>query len=439
MRRTRGTSILGWQVAVFAIAVNPAVYFLDFFLGNAFSPMTPYSDIEIRIFRAILLSNCIAIGYLAVLLGVLQRRNRITPKETGACATRPAVFWLLSAFALTGILLELTTSQFQLVLHEGIATIGNYEEYYKVRGEVSTMTPDLLHQHIFAMSVVVCLPLVVLFSFQQFLLWRTRRWLWRWIVLAILWSLNSVLIYQKSPIVVVIVGHLAVLLLTLVSRPIKLRQLLMYGFAATIVAFGLVHGVYVVLGASSSLSESFLLLCDRIWGIPMYTTYYHFYIFPDFSEHTRYSMSTTMNLLLGGGKRVDTGGLLPYEVASSIIVGTAFDMNSGFLGSCWAELGYVGVMEGALIIFGVCFLWDVYFLRHRGVSARALLCAFFVGYSFNIVNISLLAMLLPGGLILAPIYTLFLFRSAAGPARFELRKQKLLPANAQLLDRKQGA
>jgi hypothetical protein len=113
-------------------------------------------------------------------------------------------------------------------------------------------------------------------------------------------------------------------------------------------------------------------------------------------------------------------------------------MNAGILGSGWAEFGYLGVIEQAGIVFGVSCLWDLYFMKRFGLLARVLLSAYFVGFFFNIVNGDLMFMLTGGGLIVAPIFVFFLFRSGEALASLTLRKDKLPPVKTQLQEQQNG-
>jgi len=171
--------------------------------------------------------------------------------------------------------------------------------------------------------------------------------------------------------------------------------------------------VYRTLGAVDDFLTSLQLLAERVVVIPVLTAYNHMYVFPDLSPHTYYQGSTLQNLLLAGGQTSITGSVPAYYIASQILVGYAFNMNTGFVGEGWAAMGYVGVAQTATVVFGLFLVWDRLLLKRSRREVSIILAAFFLGRFDNIQNIGLIGMLVQGGLVAAPLFALLLMRQEA--------------------------
>jgi hypothetical protein len=161
------------------------------------------------------------------------------------------------------------------------------------------------------------------------------------------------------------------------------------------------------------------LLVERVVVVPMADTYKHYWVFPDLHPHLNFSGSKILNLFLTGGRAMPAGREAAYKIASFYTTGVAFNMNTGFLGDCWAQFGYIGVVEGALLIFGVFLFWDIYFLRRGFRIPVVALVAFFLSKPADMLEGGLLYMLIGHGSILAPICYLLLFEGGRRRGRVD--------------------
>jgi len=246
---------------------------------------------------------------------------------------------------------------------------------------------------------------MALYSLQRYILQRERLWLLIWFVLAIIWFFVSLVEFAKSHIVNMVASNAIVLVLSL--RLKNKRLPILQSAIGIISVLLLVRFVYQVLGATESFNEAIRLIIERYIAIPMVTTYRHFVVFPDIFTFLYWSNSRTLNLFLGFGQFTSTGEASSYQIASSILMGHAFNMNTGFLGAGWAEFGYLGIAQSALLIFGSLLCWDIYFCKSRVKIPMPALLAFFLGKIWNIHNGDMMFMLLPGGIILGPaVYSL---------------------------------
>jgi hypothetical protein len=97
-----------------------------------------------------------------------------------------------------------------------------------------------------------------------------------------------------------------------------------------------------------------------------------------------------------------------FYIASEILTGAGFNMNTGFIGSGWAEMGYLGGVECALLFFGVFAFWDVMFIKSKSYGPLAILSVYFIGRGDIILNEDLFGMLISGGAVCAPLFIMLL-------------------------------
>jgi hypothetical protein len=250
--------------------------------------------------------------------------------------------------------------------------------------------------------------------------WLERRalgWLVGWLGIAVAWLVAALLQFGKAHLVAWLSSHAILWLIhRLETRAFEGKAIVPIVATGVSVLAG-IDGVYRMFGASGGPTESLSLLLERLVAIPLSATYYYFYIFPNIHSFTYYATSRTLNLLLAAG-HVTPGVAAPQPfIVSSIVTGSTYNMNVNFVGAGWGEYGYIGVLEGALIVFGALYLWDRYLASRPSTVPTGVLIAFFLGRAWNIVNGDMPYMMLAGGFLAAPFSLLVLTGHIGGIPR----------------------
>jgi hypothetical protein len=392
------------------ISTQPFLLFVEYFMNkDSLATFAPFEELTFdRMINSFVLSNVVSIVCMIFLLR-LSRTLYINKNSTVKkihISLMP--YWMGVAISIVGLVWYLNSSRGQLILNYGFDNLGSYNDYYKLRYESGLQRYSVIEQYIYVLSVSILIPLLTLYSLQNFLRDYDKKWIILWFMNLCLWILAAVIAYAKSPIIAVVISNFALLALHLQKKHISGGIKVIFGVASILICIYAMYLVTSIAYGSNDVYDVMNVVADRFISIPMSTAYNHFYVFPDVSRHTYYSNSRSLNIILGGGYFVNTGGLQTFEIASYYLFGLVFNMNTGFVAAGWAELGYIGVFQVSVIIFGILLFWDVYLLHTaRYVSIDALL-VFFIGRLWQINNGDMMFLLIPGGFIFAPLIYLFL-------------------------------
>ncbi len=130
----------------------------------------------------------------------------------------------------------------------------------------------------------------------------------------------------------------------------------------------------------------FIAVWQRLIDVPIYTSYAHYYVFPESHGYLHYGGSRTMNWLFGFG--LDAKFLVYQYSAAKIVAfyyfGSIFNANAAIVADGYANNGYLGVAQSTLISFGLFFLIDYL------ISKRKNYIGFIPITAFTIANIALM-------------------------------------------------
>lgn len=411
LRKTGGLSMLAWHALFIIVPYTVATLFARQIIDNYPNYAVFYSEAPLVHMRW----SMIAVNFLACVLMLISIRapRYITNRPAEANPTytpskTPALYWVGWLFIVVGIVWQFSSEKGQLVFNYGLDTIGDYGKYYLLRYELSNIGQSVIEQHVYWIANLVMLPIFVLYALHKYIVTQRQSWLIFWLFTNLLWAGVSLLAFQKAPIVNLVLANLLGILLNL--QFLNRRPPILRGILASLIAIFVIDAIYRLLGASDDFLFSLNLIYERLAIIPFSTAYNHYVVFPDMHPHTFYNGSRTLNLLLAAGHPT-AGGYLPYyRIASSILYGLPYNMNTGLIGAGWAEQGYLGVLEETGIVFGVLFVWDQVLFNRRSHMLFVVLLPYFLGKIWNIQNSAMLLMLTAGGLILAPLLCLLLFK-----------------------------
>lgn len=420
-RKTRGASLLVWHVTVLVLVMDVAAFFLEQIVTEYRGLDLPYDNTTVeRIITSLMLVSLVGIVYLSVFRWKV-RHTPMTEDRVGdsrrvvALSGSSPFYWFGVALAFFGVFVYFSSARAQLTLAYLGQVLGDYSDYYMLRYDAGRIATSLSGDYINIVSVLTALPLITLYSLQRWLLEGNKVWFARWAVLLMLWILISIVLLSKAPLTTVVLSNLAVWIMTSYYRQGRIPSIRVV-ISVVLIVF-LVNALLGLLGATEDLFSTVAAISDRFVVNPMITTYAHYLVFPDLHSHTYWASSRTFNFFLAGGFHpVSDTQLLSFQIASAILTGTAFNMNTGVIGSGWADLGYLGVVQSVSLTLLPFLLWDLYFAGRVDRIYLVPLVAYFLGRIYNILNLGMGFMLIGGGAILAPIFYLALLH-------FERRKQ----------------
>jgi hypothetical protein len=233
-----------------------------------------------------------------------------------------------------------------------------------------------------------------------------------------LWLLAAIISLNKYPFVAIVASHMITWYLaagrrTVVKKASKLKIVAGAGIVACTIG-----GLFFATEGNLGLENVVAGAVTRVFIVPTYTTAGHLATFPAIFPFHAWSGSRTLHFFLAPGTEKRTLDEAPYQEVSRFLYGAPSNMDAGFIGDGWAQLGYVGVAESAAIIFGILLLFDIWALRRRRELPTVPLVAFLVGQTANIFEVGLMSALLAGGVLAGPIlYLLICGRPAHRPKR----------------------
>lgn len=291
---------------------------------------------------------------------------------------------------------------------------GNYSAYYEERVQNifdrAARNPIINNLNALIMGMVSPL-LMTIVGYEYF---RSKRYLPYFLVLLGINILAALIRFQKAPIIVVLLllGFSYIFATDIITRK-RIPIFKLITFASVVLVF--VSLIYSVLGFSSGFFDA---LYKRIFFSSIFTSYGHYYVFPDLHPFIHYGGSRTQNLIFGFGQ--DTSFITGYSTAplisGQLFRGHAFNMNTSILGDSYANNGYWGVAQGAFILFGFFAALDIFFARSKKYLPYAPIVAFFVPEVITILNGGM-TLVIGRYYILIPIVYLFLFKPTTVPRR----------------------
>lgn len=413
LRKTNGRSLLVWHVLVF-ISIQPFLLFVRYLMNvNTLSVFAPFDEVVVdRMVDSFIFSDIISIAYMFLFIRFIKKKSADTSEDLRYedMNNNMLSYWIGIAISFLGLLWYINSAKGQLILSYGLSSLGDYNDYYKLRYEYGLQRGSVFEQYFYVISVLILVPIITLYSLQNFLRKYDKKWLVLWLLNLSVWVFASLLAYAKSPIIAAVMSNFLLLIFSLQNKHINRVYWVIIGMAGTAVCVYAMYLVTSIAYGSNDISDVLGTILDRFVIVPMATAYNHFYIFPDVGQHTYYSNSRSLNIILGGGNYVNTGGLQTFEIASYHLFGIAFNMNTGFVAAGWAELGYIGVIQVSVIVFGLLSFWDIQFYRMNRHIAIDVLLIFFIGRLWQINNGDMMFLLIPGGFVFAPLIYLFLTR-----------------------------
>jgi hypothetical protein len=415
MRQTRYQSLLAWTALIFAAVFGPAALFLEPIMNRDRTIPFPVRFDSVsaeRILTSVILTNLV----LIVFLFVVQRKasSRDFSDLTSFAWTKVPVFLPLGLiFAVAAFLAIVFSPGGTFRMEHGLLDVfgglGNYDAYYDLRFGVQQIGWSSTLNTFYGMAYLLVVPLLTAYALQRFLLSKRSRWLIIWIAILLLWVIFALFNLQKAPFIQIAVTNLVVWLFCVRHRGMRRGRLVLLVIVAFVLLLIVLQFVYGVTHGSEGIAAVLGEVFERVFYGPIDTTFAHFVIFPDAHPFLNWSGSTTLHYLLAPWTDRVSTPLSAYELTAWYVTGTAFNMDTGFVGDGWAQLGFLGILQGALIIFGMYLFWDLHFLRAKQFIPLYALIAYFIGNSSVLLETSLMSELLFGGAILAPIFYLALF------------------------------
>jgi hypothetical protein len=241
-----------------------------------------------------------------------------------------------------------------------------------------------------------------------------------------------VLSLQKYPTFTLVLAN-AIVLVSVAKqrRRASGRKQLSYRPILVAVILGVLFAVYFGTGEKRNFIVAGL---DRAFVVPAGSTYAVHRAFPERHPFLYFDGSRTLHFFLGLGRNADYSS--DYKtvalVASDLMAGIPYSLNTSILGDGWGNFGYLGIEECALILFGVYFLWDRHFARRQQGLPLAPLLAYFVASFATIVNGDLMYILTKQSIIATPMVFIFLARRRRWPTTGAARRSSLRGAGVNL-------
>lgn len=409
-------SLLAWHSLCFLAVTTPAVITISYSELPIGFMVRKSEEITVKFILATILINLIILMYVSFekkLYSKLGFDNQWKKTKLVYFESFKAKHLILFILIIVGICVFFSFEATQYVL----ANIGDmflerdYANYYAFRTEQLFLGKSNFEIYFEIIALVVTLPLFNLYALFNWESRRDRLWLIFWLMSLVAWVLYGILTLQKGPLFSIAISNIVVKL-SMEYRKAQSRLSLVtrfrfYLYAAFVLL--VIYGVYYYSGYEGNV---ILELFDRIFVVTGYGAYVNYLIFPDIHPHLYYYGSTTMNLLLGFGQNTSfsTRYTSPAFIVSLLSSGSTYSMNSSILGDGWANYGFLGVLQCAVILFGFFVFWDVYLKKKRSNLPLMPLVAFFLGRSYQISNGDLMFMITKGGVVLAPLIYMYLAR-----------------------------
>jgi hypothetical protein len=438
LRLTSARSVLAWYALIFIALFNVAVHLLGSPMDLAYSAeRVPYTqNIVDHVVTSLTLANVIVTLMLLVFQSRLSAVGRSLRGQGSGTATlnMPPLYLLGIVFSIFSFVLVLLSPGGQERLRYGLLSVfGQFSDaqaYYGVRVAVAEAGWSSLINTAFGIGTSVLLPILTAFSLQQALLGAGQVWKLRWLALLSFWVVVALFGLSKFPFLQIALTNMLTWLLCVGVRRGRWRILIPRIVLAALVTVFVLITLYHLTQGIDDIGELVSVFLGRIFLTPMRTTLAHFVVFPDQHDFMYWSGSRMMHTLLAPLSPMNREDLQTYQIASYYSMGSIYNMNTGFVGDGWAQFGYTGVAQSALVIFGVFLAADLYFLvRRKGAIPTAALVAFMIGSVGSVMGGAVLPALIGGGVLIGPLFYASLFKDARQAKPSRLRAPRALPSS----------
>lgn len=412
--------IILWSVKTFIASQYQSVYAMmvatfTFFHGYGYFiyPFLPRTTFDEQRFDPVIYTEMgfglTIILVCLVLIGLMRQlaMPRIpAPGSRGVNLAHPIFLWVfvaVVAFAMFHFLNNLDDLKrlFSVIMS------GNYSAYYeeRVQNIYDRAARNPIINNLSASIMGMLSPfLMTIVGYEYF---RSKRYFPYFLVLLGINIVAALIRFQKAPIIVVLllVGFSFIFARDIITQK-RIPIFKLSIFASIALLF--VSLVYSVLGHSGGFFDA---LYKRIFLSSIFTSYGHYYVFPDLHPFIHYVGSRMQNLIFGFGQ--DTSFITGYSTAplisGQLFRGHAFNMNTSILGDSYAHNGYWGVVQGAFFLFGFFAALDVYFARSKKYLPYAPILVFFIPESIAVLNGGM-TLVVGRFYFLIPIIYMFLFK-----------------------------
>ena len=428
-------SLMAWHAFIFCPIITPGLI-IQAWLGQ---PDNFAIDVTDEMYISFLLGGCVAnltifllIGFLGHLCYTNTKNDRANANAAAGASPNDELSTLSKFRFLTGLmvvslsfLFYLTTdhAKFGLANARDIFVSRNYEYTYQLRLTGLDVATSTMEEHIYSLFLNTLLPLLNLTALFAVMRHKQTFWVLSYIFTAVMWSVVGILTLEKAPILMMIISSV---FLFFASKPTRGKFRFKARTGLSIVAIGCVMFVILVfIYRASGFQENVLTeALGRLVLVPAWATLAHYAAVPIFQDWFYFAGSRTANLFLALGRTPMTSSLTSAsgvrwsvpQTVSFLACGTRFDMNCSIVGDGWANFGYAGVAEEALVVFGLLAFWDYFFERKFPNSTKLPILCFFLGHFPPVVNNDVMFLLLGHGFLAFPLFSLWLW-GAGGTGR----------------------
>jgi len=416
IRRSQLKSLLAWHSLCFLAVTTPAVITISYSELPIGFIVRKSEEITVKFILATILINFIILMYVSFEKKLYLRMGLDSQWEKAKLVyferfkLKHLILFILIVVGIF-VFFSFEATQYVLTNIGDMFLERDYANYYAIRTEQLYLGKSNLEIHFEIIALVVTLPLFNLYALFNWESGRDRLWFIFWLMSLVIWVLYGVLTLQKGPLFAIAISNI-IIKLSMQKKKGRSHLLLTRRSKFYVYALSVVLVVYAVYYYSGYEGNVILELFDRVFVVTGYGAYVNYLIFPDIHPYLYYYGSTTMNLLLGLGQDTSfsTRYTSPAFIVSLLSSGSTYSMNSSILGDGWANYGFLGVFQCALILFGLLVFWDVYLKKRKSNLPLVPLVAFFLGRSYQISNGDLMFMMTKGGLVLAPLIYIYLAR-----------------------------
>jgi len=418
-----GPRLLPWSALVFIMLLGPAAILFPYFEApeSSFTLEIDPRTLE-NLHIALVITTCIIILFL-----LLEKRSimlQANPRALFFAEPRIALLFYVSMVGF-GFVLYQAIKNGSLAALPAVLKAGEYGYYSNKRLDAIDAGSNIITTYCQVLLYNIPLPLLCLFLFQRML--TTGRQYWLWLLTFAFWTTSNLLTLAKSPIVIQVIAH-AIILISTRRSPRGTTRWMVGMVAPVAIVLGSLLLVYRAVGFNEGIAAQ---VFSRFFLEPIWLSYYYFDVFPASHSFTYFGNSHILNLVLAGGLKPNyvTGYIDVARIVAVMASGSAYNANNNILGSGWANFGFVGVAESAIVIFGVCFFWDRVLVRRQSPSRFVPLLAFVISKSLtDMTNSDFVTTLLSTGLIHAPVWFLILEGCSWAPSNQQAPRKKQDPA-----------
>jgi oligosaccharide repeat unit polymerase len=239
----------------------------------------------------------------------------------------------------------------QLLL-ESIANELSAEEYGKARASYGNDTSSFDGNFIIRIANTLkfsILPLILyVFYFAKDI--SRRHNIAFWLTFLVTFLLN-IITGQKGGVIMILIGIFICYRIKTDNLFVFDKKVLYVIFFIAILVFGVIPIQYGFQYPTSTYEERIAALMYRMSGETARVLQTHFYVYPELKAHLNGMSSAIVSLFFGDGTILDPArDVVSATVAEGTYDSSATTWNALFIGSAWADFGYVGVTIQSFIV-----------------------------------------------------------------------------------------